>query len=488
MVFSSHIFLYYFLPLSLLVYYSLPWRPARHLSLTLVSYVFYGWANPKFVAVMIATSTIDYVTARVQAHDGFRGWNRPIEVLPRGEARSRIQKAAFLTSLLANLGMLLFFKYFNFAIDNYQALLGSLGLERYQLDSVLRVALPLGISLYTFQAMSYCIDVYRGDCRAVRSYNDYMCFVAQYQQLVAGPIVRFSELADQFESRTHTVAKFARGVALFSLGLAMKVVLANPCGKIADTIFNAGSVGTLDAWYGVTAYAFQIYFDFAGYSEMAVGLGLMMGFVFIQNFDQPYRAASLSEFWRRWHISLSTWLRDYLYLPLGGNRKGEARTYINLALVMLLGGLWHGASWNFVIWGGIHGAALALERWRNEHGADSRFRVPRRLRVATTFFIVIVAWVFFRASDLPAALAHLRSMAGMGQAQAGAGLLGGIVYQPYYVLSFLVAGLIVWTFPALWDWTQRLTWRKAAACLALLWLSLVLLATQEYNPFIYFLF
>ena len=224
------------------------------------------------------------------------------------------------------------------------------------------MTLPLGISFYTFESMSYVIDVYRGQARAIRNIVDFAAFVSMFPQLVAGPIIRFSEIADQIRSRTHTITKFSRGVAFLSLGMAKKVLLANPCGKVADLAFESGSLTLLDAWYGVLAYAFQIYFDFSGYSDMAIGLGLMMGFVFAKNFDAPYTSQSITEFWRRWHISLSTCLRDYLYVPLGGNRKGRLRTYVNLMAVMLIGGLWHGTSWTFLVWGGIHGALLAFER------------------------------------------------------------------------------------------------------------------------------
>jgi alginate O-acetyltransferase complex protein AlgI len=486
MVFSSYIFIFYFLPLSLLLYYPVPWRPARHLLLTLISYVFYGWANPKFIVLMFVNTLIDYIAGLVQAHNGFKGWRSQPPLLEAGGTRTRTQKIALLTSICMNLSLLGFFKYFNFTVDNYHALVGGLGLSHWQLETVLRVTLPLGISFYTFQSMSYSIDVYRGDTRAMKSFNDFFCFVSMYQQLVAGPIVRFSEVADQLKNRTHTLDKFARGVALFSLGLAMKVLLANPCGKIADTIFNAGPVGTLDAWYGAVAYAFQIYFDFAGYSEMAIGLGLLMGFVFAKNFETPYQSQSITEFWRRWHISLSTWLRDYLYIPLGGNRKGEARTYFNLMITMLLGGLWHGASWNFLIWGAIHGGMLA---WERGQGRNSFYRHwPRPLRVTTTFFIVLLSWVFFRTADLPSAISFLGRMFGLGPTQAGADLVGGIVYQPYYIGSFVLAGIVAWTFPTAWAWTQHLTLRKALFCIGALWLSLLFLVTQAYNPFIYFIF
>jgi alginate O-acetyltransferase complex protein AlgI len=275
-------------------------------------------------------------------------------------------------------------------------------------------------------------------------------------------------------------------VSFFALGTAKKILLANPCGKVADTVFDAGSVGTLDAWWGVTAYAFQIYFDFSGYSDMAIGMGLMLGFVFAKNFDSPYKADSITDFWRRWHISLSTWLRDYLYVPLGGNRKGPARTYVNLAITMLLGGLWHGASWNFVIWGALHGLWLGAERAAGKR--PLYWRLPRPFRVALTFGGLLVTWVFFRAADLDHALAYLGSMFGWTGPRPGAALLAGIVYQPYYLFSLALAAGIAWTAPQTWDWTRRLTWVKATASLGLLALALAAMATQGYNPFIYFIF
>jgi len=486
MVFSSYIFIFYFLPFSLLLYYPIPWKPVRHFLLTVTSFIFYGWGSPKFLLLMIATTFLDYFLGRVQAHNGLKNWNQPIERLVPGGPRSRWQTGAFLTALIVDLGLLGFFKYFNFAADNYQGLMSFLGLTQFQFEQVMRVTLPIGISFYVFQEVSYAVDVYRGETAAMRSMNDYFCFVAQYQQMVAGPIVRYAELADQMHYHTHTVDKFARGVALFSMGLALKVLLANPCGKIADTVFNAGPVGTLDAWYGLAAYAFQIFFDFAGYSEMAIGLGLLMGFVFAKNFETPYRADSITDFWRQWHISLSTMLRDYVYIPLGGNRKGEVRTYFNLLLTMLLGGLWHGASWNFLIWGGIHGGVLALERGQGKNSFYQKF--PRGFRVAITFFIVLLTWVFFRTADLPTAWNFFGSLFGMTARQSGADLVGGIMYQPFYVTSFLLAGIVVWSFPSVWAWTQRITWAKAVAIMVLFLWSIIVLLTQAYNPFIYFIF
>ncbi|MCP4663890.1 MAG: MBOAT family protein, partial [bacterium] len=234
------------------------------------------------------------------------------------------------------------------------------------------------------------------------------------------------------------------------------------------------------------AYAFQIYFDFSGYSDMAIGLGLMLGFVFPKNFDSPYRARTITEFWRRWHMSLSRWLRDYLYIPLGGNRRGKGRTYLHLAIVMLLGGLWHGAAWNFAIWGGIHGLLLMLERFRGGERAGEK--LPDALRVTRTFLLVLVSWVFFRSETVSEAIAYLGSMVGLSPTRPAAALLSGILYQPYYLLTFAVAALVVWTAPQSWDWTRRLSRRKALACLALLWLALVAMEIQGYNPFIYFIF
>jgi len=307
-----------------------------------------------------------------------------------------------------------------------------------------------------------------------------------FPQLVAGPIVRFQTVADQLHRRRHTVTQFARGAAIFCLGLGKKVLLANPCGKMADTAFNAVSVGPLEAWTGAVAYAFQIYFDFSGYSDMAIGLGLMLGFRFPINFDSPYRARSVTEFWRRWHITLSTWLRDNVYIPLGGNRRGAFRTYGNLLVVMLLGGLWHGASWNFVIWGGLHGLLLAAERLT--HGRSLLPWLPAPLQMAVTFLLVSLSWVFFRSESLPAALTYLGSMFGLVPVQESAGLLSGLMYQPYYLAALLLAAVLIWTAPTTLVWTRRIGWPKVAFVLAVFWIAVAALTVQSFNPFIYFIF
>lgn len=486
MVFSSYIFLFGFLPLVLALYYFAP-RRGRNALLTVASYIFYGWSNPAFMLLMLASTLIDYIAGLlISGQWRPSAWQREVAPLPVGGPRNALQRTGLILSIVSNLGLLGFFKYFNFGVDSWNAAVAWLGRPDLATDTAMRVVLPLGISFYTFQSMSYTIDVYRGHARAVRHIVDFACFVAMFPQLVAGPIIRFSEVARQLRGRTETLEKFARGVAFLSLGLGKKVLLANPCGKIADTVFGAVGGPALDAWYGTAAYAFQIYFDFSGYSDMAIGLGLMLGFVFAKNFDSPYRSASITEFWRRWHISLSSWLRDYLYVPLGGNRRGAARTYVNLAIVMLLGGLWHGAAWTFVAWGAMHGALLILERAAGKRPLYHRW--PRPLRVAITFALVMVSWVFFRSPDFAAAGTMLRSMIGLGAPAPGAAIVDGLVYAPFYLGTWLAAAVVTWAAPSTWDWTRRLTPARLAVVAVLAVVSVAMLSTQAYNPFIYFIF
>jgi len=491
MVFSSEAFLYVFLPLALGAYYVAGWLPGglrpRHLVLTLLSYLFYGWANPLFTVLMLASTLIDYTLGRLMVASEPLDADGSLATLEPGGPRTLAQKAAVWASVVTNLGLLAFFKYFNFGVDSYAAVADATGLPGLDPSLVMRVTLPLGISFYTFQSMSYSIDVYRGHAKPLRNLVDFACYVSMFPQLVAGPIIRFSEVAAQLRSRTHSLAWFARGVAFFSLGMAKKVCLANPAAEVADLVFDAPVVAAPEAWLGTFAYAMQIYFDFSGYSDMAIGLGLMMGFAFPKNFDGPYRSQSITEFWQRWHLSLSSWLRDYLYIPLGGNRQGERRTYVNLALVMLFGGLWHGASWNFVVWGAIHGLMLGFER---SQGKNSIYRrLPRPVGIAITFGLVCFAWVFFRAPTLPAALAHLQAMAGLGAAGDAALAVRALAWAPYNLVMIGVAALVVWGAPwQTWDFTRRLSPVRAAIVVGCLLLALVELSTQSYNPFIYFLF
>ena len=485
MVFSSYLFLFYFLPTTLLLYYAVP-RRIKHLLLTIVSYFFYGWANPLFVLILLGSTTVDYLCGlAIARHEpGTSAQQAKLTEFP--QSRTRTQRLALITSIVSNLLLLSFFKYFNFASDNFDIFVTWLGMPELRLERTITVILPLGISFYTFQSMSYTIDVYRSKARPLRNFIDFACYVSMFPQLVAGPIIRFSEVADQLTQRTHSLKKFSRGIAFISVGLAKKILIANPCGKVADIAFGAISLGMIDAWYGVTAYAFQIYFDFSAYSDIAIGLGLMLGFVFSKNFDSPYLAESITEFWKRWHISLSTWLRDYLYIPLGGNRTGSLRTYVNLTLVMLLGGLWHGASWNFIVWGGLHSILLIIERLRSK--VSLYHILPKQIRTSLTFVLVLFTWVFFRAEDLPSALQYVSSMLGFQVIHEPANLLSGVLYKPYYLGSFFIAAIITWVCPQTWNWTQTITTGKTALII-MLWLSaLAILCTQEYNPFIYFIF
>ncbi|MFT5697425.1 MAG: alginate O-acetyltransferase complex protein AlgI [Desulforhopalus sp.] len=471
MVFSSHIFLFYFLPVSLLLYYSMPNR-GKNLVLTAISYIFYGWSNPLFTFLMFFSTLVDYCCGLI------------IGTTP--DAQQRRRKFALFVSIAANLSLLGFFKYTGFAMESYNQLFVLLGVEGAEPVHVLKFLLPLGISFYTFQSMSYTIDVYRRDGNHITNFLDFACFVSMFPQLVAGPIIRFQEVADQLACRVHSIEKFSRGVAFFSFGMAKKVLLANSCGKIADLTFASGNLSILDSWYGIVAYAFQIYFDFSGYSDMAIGLGLMFGFVFAKNFDSPYLSASITEFWRRWHISLSTWLREYLYIPLGGNKKGSARTAINLAIVMLLGGLWHGASWNFVVWGAIHGILLGSERMLGKK--PFYYALPRVLRVAVTFIFVLIAWVFFRAETFSLALSYLSSMFGLATIPESSRLLAGMLYSPYYLIAMIIAGIVVWRMPQTWDYTKQLTVGRVLVVVMVFVVSVAVLSMQSYNPFIYFNF
>ncbi|MGW8192652.1 MAG: MBOAT family O-acyltransferase [Desulforhopalus sp.] len=447
-------------------------RRGKNVVLTVLSYIFYGWSNPLFTVLMLFSTVVDYCCGLV--------------IGSADESKKRRSKAALFVSIAANLSLLGFFKYTGFALESYNQLIGLLAIDNFDPVPVLRFLLPLGISFYTFQSMSYTIDVYRRDARPCTNFLDFACFVSMFPQLVAGPIIRFQEVADQLASRRHTVKKFSRGVSFFILGMAKKVLVANSCGKIADLTFSAGSLHWLDAWYGVVAYSFQIYFDFSGYSDMAIGLGLMFGFVFAKNFDSPYRSWSITEFWRRWHISLSTWLREYLYIPLGGNRGGGVRTAINLTIVMLLGGLWHGASWNFVAWGALHGILLGSERILGRKPFYSM--LPKNFRVAATFILVLIAWVFFRADSFGAALVYLQSMFGMVHVPETSLLLGGLLYAPYSLLAVLAATIIVWGAPQTWDWTRVMGGGKVFLLTLLFISSVAVLSMQSYNPFIYFNF
>jgi len=468
MVFSSQIFLYYFLPLLLLIYYNLPYR-SRNLFLTIANYVFYGWWNPWFLLLMFFSTVVNY-------HCG------KLITAPRATAGSR--KWTLGLCIAVNLALLGFFKYFMLLAMSCNAVGGWLGMPDIP---VLRVTLPIGISFYTFQAISYVVDLYRGDAAPARSLVDYACFISLFPHSVAGPIIRYHTIAAQFRDRDHAWTRFSSGVALFILGLAKKILLANPMGEAADAVFAAAGPLPLDAWFGVTAYAFQIYFDFCGYSDMAVGLARLLGFELMKNFDAPYLADSITDLWRRWHISLSTFLRDYLYIPLGGNRKGPVRTYANLVTAMLLGGLWHGANWTFLAWGGYHGALLAYERWRGKTSVYGF--LPRPVRIAITFVLMLFSWVLFRAENLPAAGRYFAAMAGLSRSGGSGLLLSAEIHSARILLLMFVCGLLVIQPLQAHDWAGRpMTRLRAVSLLALFVCTLAVMSTQSFNPFLYFQF
>jgi alginate O-acetyltransferase complex protein AlgI len=480
MVFTTYLFVCYFLPLFLVLYYALAgyFRQAGRSNvltclalnafLVLASTIFYGWWNPWFIFLMLGITVVNYLCGRMIGLAGI-------------SPRQRFWAAA--CAIVMSLGTLGFFKYFLFFETNLNEVLAWFGAGTVR---VLAITLPIGISFYTFHAISYTIDVYRGTAPPVRSFIDFACYIALFPQLVAGPIIRYNTVADQLVDRSHTWEKFGSGVTLFVLGFAKKVLLANPMGRVADAAFAAGSLSTPDAWFGALAYALQIYCDFSGYSDMAVGLGRMIGFEFLKNFDSPYKAESITDFWRRWHISLSTFLRDYLYIPLGGNRKGPRRTYFNLILVMLFGGLWHGANWTFIAWGAYHGILLACERLQGKRSPLHHW--PRPLRIASTFVLVLISWVLFRSANLHEAMNYLGAMIGQGGSGSGELLLPALLYTQGTLLVMTIAAVVVaWPTQA-HEWSREVTWPKAILVHPLFFASLLVMFSQSFNPFLYFQF
>ncbi|MEY3100533.1 MAG: hypothetical protein RIS63_1435 [Bacteroidota bacterium] len=376
MVFSSILFLLYFLPVFILVYVLLPKSWKNHWAL-LVSILFYAWGAPNFIYVVLATSLLDFYLVRAIYN-----------------AENQARKKLFLsTSLVLNLGLLAYFKYANFFVENVNQVLAGLGVTTLTWTNV---ALPIGISFFTFQTLTYAIEVYRQDHAPFEKPTQYLLYKLIFPHAIAGPIIRFKSVAQQVVARTETPDDRLIGLFRFSIGLAKKVLIANVLAKQAD-LYMGGELSALsfdEAWVGILAYTFQIYFDFSGYSDMAIGLARMMGFRFPENFDSPYSSRSITEFWRRWHITLGAFMRDFLYIPLGGNRVGSKwRLYFNLWLVFLVSGLWHGASWNFVLWGAFHGFFLILDRLFLLKFLEKVGKVPAAL---FTFFIVAMAWVLFR--------------------------------------------------------------------------------------------
>ena len=469
MVFSSLTFLFLFLPAVLLLNVLTPAR-FRNTTLLLASLLFYAWGETVFVLLMLASIGVNYLTG----------------LALRRARRPPVRRGILLLALTANLGLLAWFKYAGFLAENASGLGNLLGIGALEISPV---HLPIGISFFTFQALSYVIDVYRGKTEAQRNPVKLALFISLFPQLIAGPIVRYREIAAQIERRILDAEGFGEGVRRFTIGLGKKVLIANTLAAPADRIFALPphELSASVAWFGAACYTLQIYFDFSGYSDMAIGLGRMFGFRIPENFNYPYVATSITEFWRRWHISLSSWFRDYLYIPLGGSRRGVGRTYRNLIVVFLLCGLWHGASWSFVVWGLFHGGFLILER----------LGLGRALRSASAplahgycLVAVTVGWIFFRAETLAHAAGYLSAMVGQS---AAAGTARYIVdYADGETLVAFLVGLIAST-PWLAGASRRLRFDLATAAstagvAAVLIVCAVRLANQTYNPFIYFRF
>lgn len=466
MVFSSTIFLCVYLPLVLLGYYICP-KKGRNLFLLIASLVFYAWGEPKYVFLMIFSILVNYIFGRLM--DKHR------------ENKKRL-KLMLVLSVVIDIGLLSVFKYTDFIITNVNAIFGA------NFD-LLNIALPIGISFYTFQAMSYTIDVYRDDVRVQKNLIDFGMYITMFPQLIAGPIVRYADVQDQLAERSVTTADFSEGVMRFVVGLGKKVLLANQMGAVWSDIYAlGGDVSALMAWTGAIAYTFQIYFDFSGYSDMAIGLGRMFGFKFPENFRYPYQSVSITDFWRRWHITLSTWFKEYLYIPLGGNRRGLARQALNLLIVWSLTGFWHGAGWNFVMWGLYYFVILFIEKLFLLKALD---KLPKFFRHVYALVLIIIGWVIFASDDVSVLLPYLGSMFGAN------GAIGGMdVYTLLTKAVLLIICCIASTelpkklfLSAAGAMNEKAAFTlKSVLMIALLALSMILLIGDSYNPFLYFRF
>ncbi len=470
MLFSSTTFLFGFLSLVLLSYYVVP-RFLKNAVLLVFSLVFYAWGEPVYVFLMLGSIIVAYVTGLL---------------CDREKYKTKLPLVSMIFAIVWNMGLLLFFKYTNFFITNVGDLLD---LNITPLD----LTLPIGISFYSFQTLSYVIDVYRGEVRPQKNFLNLAAYVTLFPQLIAGPIVRYKTIEEQLGSRRESLDQFARGVKRFSVGLAKKVILANNIGALFEEISNTpqSELSVASVWLGIIAFTFQIYFDFSGYSDMAIGLGKMFGFDFLENFNYPYISDSITEFWRRWHISLSTWFRDYVYIPLGGNRKGKVRQCINIMLVWFLTGFWHGANWNFMIWGVYFGVILLCEKL---FLLKALGRVPKAVRHIYALLLIVIGWGIFAFEDTDKLIQNLKNMFGFG----GLPFAGG-KYDLFWFANnwLLLVILVIASLPLFKKLGEKLTVRLPAlyGCLieplctaAVLIVSTAYLASNSFNPFLYFRF
>ncbi len=470
MVFSSTFFLFAFLPLFLIVYWFTPWK-AKNIVLLAASLLFYAWGAPRFIFILLGLLCVNFFIVR-QLY-----------------GQNKHRKLLLALSIAINLGLLVYFKYANFFVYNLNLLLQSCGMKPLEWVGI---ALPVGISFITFQSLSYTVDVYRRIRAPLRLITDYLLYILMFPQLVAGPIIRFNTIADDIADRRHndTADNRLYGVYRFIIGLSKKVLIANVLGEQVDYLYALphGEVSGLVAWTAALAYSFQIYFDFSGYSDMAIGLGYLMGFKFPENFNNPYTSKSVSEFWRRWHITLGAWLKDYLYIPLGGNRVSPFRTYLNLGIVFLVCGIWHGAGWNFIVWGIWHGFFIVCDKLFLNRVLS---KTPAVFRILLTFTVVTVGWVFFRLDSIGDALFFIRKLFSFQ---------GGVLQlPPEFFLTMSIALLFSFltaTRPG--QWLERVCYAEQrpvrqhgvtfACALLLLTACTASLSASGFNPFIYFKF
>lgn len=471
MVFSSNVFLFYFMPIVLFGYFLMDSK-FRNVWLLFASLFFYAWGEPYYVVVMLFSIIVNYILGGGISY--FKN--------------QKIRKIMLMIAVVCNLGILFYFKYLNFTID----IVGAIFKYEFIVKSI---ALPIGISFYTFQGLTYVIDIYREDAKVQKNPIKLGLYIAMFPQLIAGPIVRYKDVAIQLDTRKYDVDNCFYGIWRFIQGLAKKAIIANTVAELADQIFSqpTGELSTATAWLGILCYTFQIYFDFSGYSDMAIGLGRILGFKFAENFNYPYISTTITEFWRRWHISLSTFFRDYVYIPLGGNRKGNV--YLNLLVVFLLTGLWHGASFNFIIWGVWHGFFIVLERFNKKHQViNIKCKGMFALKYIYTMLVVMVGWVFFRADTIEEAMYYIGRMFNLYPAsQIGFTVMW---YLDKYILVILSIAIIVSSgvLRKVKDYMRNrvkggiLLVGKSAVLGILLITSMIYVMTSTYNPFIYFKF
>ncbi len=469
MLFSSLTFLFLFLPLVLLLYFIMPSRTLKNLLLFLSSILFYAWGEPIYVVLILFSTFSDYMLSKMVQKE-------------KDNDNPKKAKRYFILSLVINIGILSFFKYSGFLISNINSTLG-LSIPSHELP------LPIGISFYTFQTMSYSIDVYRGHVRAQEKFLPLATYVALFPQLIAGPIVRYITIEDELENRQESLSLVANGARRFIIGLGKKVIIANQMGMIADSIFNNynQNAGTILTWFALICYAFQIYYDFSGYSDMAIGLGRIFGFHFLENFNYPYVAKSITDFWRRWHISLSTWFRDYIYIPLGGNRKHAIR---NLFIVWFLTGLWHGASWNYIFWGLYYGILLAIEKYFIK---DLLNKIPKFLQHFYALFFILIGWALFRIEDLGQLGKVLKTLFVYRSIDIRTLVLTypNIFYAvPFTILAVLGSGPIfnILSTKLKVKSGSVVTLARDICIVGVLAMSIVFLVGETFNPFIYFKF